>query len=120
MHTSKERVSLDNLGLGAAIEIFNVELEKVLKGIVDPNPEPKKPREVILKVRFEPDDDRFLTDVDIVWHSKLSPTKTYNTKIIVDREAGKVEAHELVPAQKELFGDTDNDMVIPMEGRNGE
>jgi hypothetical protein len=51
-------VSLQNLGGGAAIELFDLELQKVLENISDENTRPAVVREITLKVKIKPGDDR--------------------------------------------------------------
>ena len=41
------KVSLTNLGNGAAVELFDHELQKVLANIDDPNTDPKEKRKII-------------------------------------------------------------------------
>lgn len=116
MHTSEEKMSLLNIGGGAAIELFDVELQRVLKNVVDPNTEPKKPREITLKVRLDPDEKRFLTNVEISCASKIAAMSTFSTQVIIDREGSRVEAREIVPSQQKLFSDDDN--VVSIERGN--
>ena len=116
LKTSDEKVSLLNLGGGAAVELFDRELNKVLKNIVDPNTEAKKQREVTLKVRKEPDEERFMGQVRIDVTSKTAAHRSFATQVIIGGEGGRVEARELVSAQQKLF-EGDGGKVVPM--RNG-
>ena len=49
MHTNEEKLTLSNLGNGAAVELFGIELRRVLKDVMDPNTDPKAVREITLK-----------------------------------------------------------------------
>ena len=46
MYTAEEKINLSNLGNGAAKELFERELDRVLKDILDPNTEATAQREI--------------------------------------------------------------------------
>lgn len=54
--SEREIVSLENIGRGAALERFDVELQKVLENVLDPNTKPTATRKVTL------------------WNSRSNPT----------------------------------------------
>jgi hypothetical protein len=76
---TEQFVSLENLGGGAgkdtsaAIELFNAEFQRVLDNIADENTKPTAAREVNLKIKIKPDEDRELCKVEIHANSKLAP-----------------------------------------------
>jgi hypothetical protein len=75
-------VSLATLKNGAAIELFDEELRKVLENIADINTSPTAKREVLLKVSFKPlSDQREDISVDIAVNAKLQPIKPTATTI---------------------------------------
>lgn len=104
---NNERVSLENLGSGAAVELFNLELQRVLDNIIDENTKCGVVREVTLKVRIKPDEDREWGTVEIAASSKLAPVHPYPTQIIIGKERGKGVATEHDPKQMKMFGKED-------------
>ena len=115
MQTSDEKISLINLGGGAAIELFDIELQKALDDIVDPNTKAGAVREVTLKVRIKPDEERNFGDLVIQCSSKVASLAPYPTKIVIGSRGRKGEAYELIPPQKSLFKKDDAGKVIPIE-----
>lgn len=103
--TKEEELSLQNLGDGAAIEMFNEELQSVLNNIVDPNTNPKQSREVILKVKITPDEDRQIGTVSVQCKPNLAPAREFLTTCIIGRLGKKGEAREIKAAQTTIFDD---------------
>ena len=58
MLENKELVSLNNLGEGAAAELFDLELHRVLDNIQDVNTKATTKRVITLKVTLQPDEHR--------------------------------------------------------------
>ena len=102
MHTNKETMTLENIGGGAAVELFGIDLKKVLKDILDVNTDPKAERAITLKVAIKPDENRDLGTISISCKSKLAGTKEFLTKAFFGMEAGKPEARE-IERQETLF-----------------
>ena len=116
--TAENRVSLATLGNGAAIELFNAELQKVLDNIVDENTKPLDTRMVILEVRIKPTEDRDFGQVSIVAKSKLAPLAPYGTNFFLGKHRGRGVAQEHNPKQAALFdGQDDGLKVVPVDGR---
>lgn len=115
VHTQDEMVSLLNIKGGAAIELFDIELKNVLFNILDPNTKPDALREIILKVKIKPDEDRFISQVTVECSSKLSSMSALSTQIVIDRQGGVIEARELLQTQKNLFEDSDKVTPIRKE-----
>jgi len=113
MKTSEERLSLDNVKGGAAIELFNMELQAILDDIADPNKQPDAAREVNLKMVIKPDEEGNIGNVGLQVKSKLAPVAPVFTKVVLGSRAGKGEARELISTQQTLFPGDEN--VIPME-----
>lgn len=113
----KETVSLQNLGSGAAIELFDIEFQRVLDNIVDENTKATSPREVTLKIKIKPDEDREWGAIEIHATSKLAPVHPYPTQIIIGKQRGKGVATEHNPKQLHAFKDQPQDgKIIPMKG----
>ena len=115
MYTAEEKISLNNLGNGAANELFERELDRVLKDILDPNTEATAQREINLKLIFKPDDERDLGATGIKVASKLAGSRVFVTKVAFGRDkVGHVEAREIFSGQQTLFGDNGEEKVIPI------
>lgn len=102
------KINLETFAQGAMAEKLNIELQKVMENIHDPNTDPKKARKVTLTLTLKADENRDFINVDINSKSTLAPSKGVNTKMILgtDRQ-GKVVSRELAsgaPGQT-YFGD---------------
>jgi hypothetical protein len=98
----KEKVSLATLGGGAAVERFDHELQKALNNIADFNTPPEAVREVTLKVRIKPNQDRDFTSVQIIATSKLAAIRPEATSFYIGSDAGEAIATEYNPKQERL------------------
>lgn len=95
----KGQVSLENLGNGACVEKFNIELEKVIENILDPNTDGKA-RVITLKVAIKPSEkNRTATDVEVHCSSKLSAPVAFGTHIYMGTQKGVMVAFEHNPEQ---------------------
>lgn len=111
-----EKVTLDTLSAGAAVERLNLELDGILENILDPNTNPKALREINLKIKIKPTDDRSSAVVEIQATSKLAPVTEHITQIYIGTDQhGKAEASEIV--QPVLPG-MENITHIRKEGAN--
>lgn len=108
-------VSLDTIGQGAAIELFNDELGKVLKNILDLNTKPTVTRRITLTVDIKPDEDRSFGTVLIQTQCKLAPSKGVGTAVYIGMKAGEPVATER--DNRQLAFD-DNVVGIKKEGTN--
>ena len=113
MKVKYEEVSLRSLANGAAVELFDAELQRVLQNIGDPNTAPKESRVITLKVKIIPNEERSAASVSVAVGSKLAPFKPYGTLFIIGAEGDRVQAYENNPVQPEL-PDTDG-KIINME-----
>ena len=116
MAQEKEHVSLENLGSGAATELFDLELQRVLDNISDENTKPTALREVTLKIKIKPSEDRDYGEVEISCVAKLAPVKPFPTNIFIGRHLGRTVATEHNPKQAKLFETPDNVKVMPERG----
>jgi hypothetical protein len=98
IHLMEEKVSLDTIGQGAAVERFNLALQDVLNNIQDPNTSPKAARIITLKATIKSDEDRAIGDVAVEVTTKLAPIKSFLVRLFMGRDkAGKGVASEYVP-----------------------
>lgn len=97
-----KNVTIETMSDGAAIERVNLELDRVLKNILDKNTNPTAAREVILKIRLKPRNDRGAAEVIIQATSKLAPVMGHNTEVYIGTDvAGRPECSEIY--QPDLF-----------------
>jgi hypothetical protein len=88
-------MTLDNLGNGAAKELFEDALKKVIANIKDPNTDWKTGRAITLSVTFKPDEERNEVLMTISATPKLAPPKPFQLKALVGmHKDGTTEAHE--------------------------
>jgi len=115
MFTADETLTLANFGNGAVNEVFDRELQRVLKDIMDPNTEATAQREVNLKIVIKPDEERDLGVVGVKASSKLAGSRAFISKLAFGRDrSGRVEARECFSGQKTLF-DEDDDKIVPIK-----
>ena len=74
----EDKVSLTNLGGGAAVELFDNELALVLDNIQDPNTEARKVRKITLEITIKPDNDRSFGEVMIQAKSAIAPSSPFS------------------------------------------
>ncbi len=110
-------VSLDNIARGAAVEMLQDELEKVLANVADPNTDWKTTRKITLEFRISTNEAREIGDVKIVAGSKLAGRKSVETVIYMGRVSGRLVAVEHNPKQGMLFDKAVNGNVVPMSGK---
>ena len=102
--TLGEALSFENLGGGAASEKFEDALKKVLANILDPNTRPQTAREIVLRIKIKPSEERTDADVIIDCQAKLASDKVFPTKIFIGKSiTGVPEAHEVNANQYNLF-----------------
>lgn len=103
------QLNLQNLGGGAAVEKFQLELDRVMANIMDINTTDGK-REITLKVEFRPAKDRESCNLLITCASKLAPYEPFESKAYLGvGRSGRVEVYESNPEQLGLFEQRDPD-----------
>ncbi len=91
-----EIINFNDFADGAVAERLNIEVQKVLQNIADPNTDPKKERKVTLVIKFKADEGRDVTAVQVAADSKLVPAKSIESKILMDLDSkGRVTGAEL-------------------------
>ena len=102
--TLGEPLSFENLGSGAAIEKVEDALKRVYANILDPNTRAQTAREIILRVKIKPSEERTDADVIIDCQTKLASDKAFPTRIFIGKSlTGVPEAHEVNANQYQLF-----------------
>lgn len=102
------KINTETFAAGAMAEKLNVELQKVMENIYDPNTDPKKARKVTLTLTLKPDENREIIGVGVDTKCSLAPSKGVSTTMFLGTDnAGKVVGRELAsgtPGQT-YFGD---------------
>jgi len=97
-------VSLESLGGGAAIEMFQDEFDKVLANVLDPNTKATAARSVTLTVTIKPDENRRYGNTLIECKSKIASIRGVGTALYIGRAGGKPVATERDDKQMEIPG----------------
>ncbi len=123
---AEQHLSLANLSGGAAVEMFDAALQQVLDNILDPNTKPTDTREVTLKIKFKPDEDRELVGITICPSVKLGAPVPYVTQAYVGKDGGEAVATEYNPKQLHMQNLMDkdtrehSDKVVELTRKGGE
>lgn len=96
-----EQVTLATLRGGAAVEMFDAELQRVLVNILDPNTT-LAARAVTLKVTIKPDNKRGIGAVAIEVGAKLAAPMPVVSQFYLGMDRGKAVAFEYNPEQLRL------------------
>lgn len=97
---------LTTIADGAAAERVNLEFQKLIENIADPNTDAKKVRKLQINISFTADEARDIASVSVQAKSTLAPAKSVETKIMLDRDMrGQVVAAELRQMALDLDGD---------------
>lgn len=102
--SEERRINLEKFMEGAFSERLNEGINEVSENIADLNTDWKKKRELNIKVVFDTNEARELTNVTVECKPKLAPKKPIKTTITVDKTLeGKVLVSEF---KKQLPGQT--------------
>lgn len=115
MFSENERASLEGLAQGAAIERFNDELQRVLNNIVDPNTADGA-REITLKVKIKPNEDRTIADVFVTCSSKVQSAHGVMSRFYIGKERGQAVAFEHDPKQLQFELDKNTQKPVGIDG----
>lgn len=110
----EEHVKLNNLGHGAAAEMFQAELDRAIANISDPNTKPEAVREVTLKVKLKPNKDRNFCAVEIHCDSKVAAAQPFESQMYVGMDKGKAVATEYNPNQGALTVKNDDGQEVDL------
>ena len=81
-----EKSSILNLANGAILERVDVELNRVMANISDPNTSPKKARSLTLQIKFAPAEDRQTISTTYSVKSTLEPMRALETSIFLTND----------------------------------
>lgn len=89
-------IDLNTFADGALSERANVELQKILENIHDPNTDAKKARKLTLTITLSADEKRDVVLTNVVAKTTLAPAKPIESKLIMDMDnKGKITGAEL-------------------------
>jgi len=101
-------VTLDTICGGAAHQMFQREMEKVIENILDPNADESKARKITLEVVIRPDRKTAgKCNYILQATSKLAPISPQGSELFVGKKEGKFIAMEHDLRQQALFPQTD-------------
>ncbi|GAB7387394.1 replication terminator protein [Bacillaceae bacterium] len=111
-------IDLSSFAGGAVVERFNIELQKILENVADPNTDPKKARKLQLTLTIKADENRDIANVSIQTKTTLVPAKEIETKLIMDRDSrGRIVGQELKSGVKGQMYITDDGQVADDRGK---
>lgn len=87
-----QEVTLETLGRGGAVELFNAELERAIGDCLDVNADTKAARVVQLTVKVKPTEDRTSASVDYKVTAKLAGPKPQSAVVFIGKEGGRAVA----------------------------
>ncbi len=109
-------VCLTTLRGGAAVEMFDHMLAKVLRNIADLNTVAEAERAVTLVVKFKPGADRDVAGYLVEVKAKLAPPAPVAGEMYIGRRDGQVVAVAQDPLQRDMFEPEAGEGVIPISG----
>lgn len=96
------KVRLENINQGAAQELFDEELRKVVRNINDLNVDAEFPREITLKFRIKPTKDRSAAVTTVSVATRLAPLTKHEGSILLSFRENSPEAYVSNMKQLEL------------------
>lgn len=106
--------SLSDLMDGGVEERFNAVLDEVWQNVFNPNTDPRKPREVVMRVKIIPNERRDSCDFRVDVNPKLAPyvglSQTVMLNINADGQIIATERTDQVPGQLDIEG---NEAPLP-------
>lgn len=97
-----EDVTLSNINKGAAEELFQAELERVIENIGDVNTEPDAVRKILVEIAIKPNKDRDLAAVAVSCKSKLAPMRPHGHFMQLVFDGEKIHAQTTNVTQQEF------------------
>ena len=98
MANNDVRSSLLQMAKGAIQERVDYEVSKVIDNILDVNTDPLAKRKVSLTIELKPDEDRQVVKITASATSKLAPTNTVGTSLVITADGnGEMMLAEIIP-----------------------
>lgn len=118
-------LTLENLQGGGLGELFQRELDRVLRNIDDPNTPAEKIRRITIDLLIKPTEDRESAAIATAVRSTVPGVTTKASMIFLAKESGHPIAYLRDPRQSELFGedqeheDHDNNVTPLKKAKEG-
>ena len=117
------RSSLLQMAKGAIQERVDYEVSKVIDNILDVNTDPLAKRKVTLVVEMKPDEDRQVVKITATATSKLAPTNSVGTSLVITSDQnGEMILAEIipqVPGQMSMTGEVQEaPKILKIAGQN--
>lgn len=103
-----QKLTLDNVANGAANEIFEKEVDDLLKNIADPNTKTTQARKITLEFTFKPAPGMEYMVVEVASKSKFAPIQPVESSCHLIQRDGRLEAMSPQMLQPSLFDDDEN------------
>ena len=97
-----EKASIANLMDGDVIRRIDLEIAKVAANILTEDTSATKTREITVKIKMKPAEDRSFTAVEVAVTSKLAPVAQPATRLFITHSKGQVSLVENNPQQPGL------------------
>jgi hypothetical protein len=97
-----ERVTLVTIAGGAALELFEHELSRVLANIADLNTNAGTQRAITIQVQFKPAETRESSEITLQVTSKLAGIKAVRKEVYLGKQDGQHVAMQFNPRQAGL------------------
>ena len=113
------QVTLEKLAAGAAGELFELEMTRVVRNIADLNTSAIAARKITIEVEIKPEDSREKAAITVRCNSKLAPTRPATSLIFIGKVGNTPVAVEHNPRQQDLFPNgapEGSDKVVPLFG----
>lgn len=110
---SEEIVTLASIANGAALELFDHELTRVIANIADVNTSAKTKRGINIKVVIQPDEDRGIGFATVEVTSKLAGVKPVSSTMYFGKKDGALVAVQNNFNQPGIF-DEEKSNVTPL------
>lgn len=109
MNSELKSLNLENFAKGAAVELFNRELEHVLANIDDVNTKADAGRKIQLTFTIKPDVEREQAQLMVEAKSTLAPVRHASGQSFFGRRRGKLVAysHDINQTEMNLDGNLD-------------
>lgn len=98
-----ETLSLATIKRGAAIEMVDDAIQRLLENVVDPNTDAESKRKVTLAITLTPDKNREMLHIDLSVKMAMAPQATVSSIAYVSHTRDGVVAVENDPRQPGLF-----------------
>jgi hypothetical protein len=112
-------INLETLNSGAVLELFDVEWQKLLDNVNDPNTKPDAARKLKIEISVKPAKDRRNASSCVSVTTNLAAIVPHESSIVIAEKDGKVQAYSFDPRQ-ESFGFEDEGKVTRFPKREAQ